>query len=148
MEVLGGNGYVEESVLPRLYRDIPVNSIWEGSGNVQCLDVLRSMQKEPESVDAVLKEIDSARGLNDGFDRFVADLRQEFIQSEDLEFRARRVVEKTALALQATCLLKSTPDFVGEAFCSSRLSENYLSFGTLPTGIDADKIIERSRPQI
>ncbi len=148
LEVLGGNGYVEESVLPRLYRDIPVNSIWEGSGNVQCLDVLRSMQKEPESIDVVLQEITSARGMNDIFDKFIAELPYEFEEPEDREFRARRIVEKTALALQAACLLKTAPDFVAEAFCLSRLSENYLSFGTLPPGVQTEKIIERSRPQI
>lgn len=148
LEVLGGNGYVEESVLPRLYRDIPVNSIWEGSGNVQCLDVLRSMQKEPESIDAVLQEINSARGMNDIFDKFIAELPDEFEDPENREFRARRIVEKTALALQAACLLKTAPGFVAEAFCVSRLSENYLSFGTLPLGVQAEKIIERSRPQI
>ncbi len=148
LEVLGGNGYVEESVLPRLYRDIPVNSIWEGSGNVQCLDVLRSMQKEPESIDAVLQEINSARGLNDFFDRFITTLPDEFAEADSREFRARRIVEKTALALQATCLLKTAPAFVAEAFCLSRLSNNYLSFGTLPPEVEAEKIIERSRPQI
>lgn len=146
LEILGGNGYVEESVLPRLYRDIPVNSIWEGSANVQCLDVLRSMQKEPESVEAVLSEINSARGLNDFYDKFIAGLPDEFADPANFEFRARRIVEKTALALQAACLLKTAPDFVSEAFCISRLTgNNYLSFGTLPVGVEVGKIIERSK---
>lgn len=144
IEVLGGNGYVEESVLPRLYRDIPVNSIWEGSGNVQCLDVLRSMQKEPESIEAVLNELNAARGLNNLFDKFVASLPGEFARADDLEFRARRVVERIALALQAACLLKHAPDFVAEAFCSSRLAQNYLTLGTLPTSVNTRKIVERS----
>jgi putative acyl-CoA dehydrogenase len=149
LEVLGGNGYVEESVLPRLYRDAPVNSIWEGSGNVQCLDVLRSMRKEPESIAAVLNELNSARGLNDVFDKFIAGLPDEFGDFDNLEFRARRVVEKSALALQAACLLKTAPDFVAEAFCVSRLSgNNYLNFGTLPVGIEVGKIIERSMPKL
>lgn len=149
LEVLGGNGYVEESVLPRLYRDIPVNSIWEGSGNVQCLDVLRSMRKEPESIEAVLNEINSARGLNDIFDKFIAGLPDEFGDFDNLEFRARRIVEKSALALQAAYLLKTAPDFVAEAFCISRLSgNNYLNFGTLPIGIEVGKIIERSMPKL
>ena len=105
------------------------------------------MQKEPESIEAVLGEINSARGLNDFFDKFIAGLPDEFADSENLEFRARRVVEKAALALQAACLLKTAPDFVSEAFCISRLSgNNYLNFGTLPVGVEAGKIIERSKP--
>ena len=147
LEILGGNGYVEESVLPRLYRDIPVNSVWEGSGNVQCLDVLRSMQKEPKSIEAVFNELDSAKGANDFFDNFVLNLKDEYSNTNNLEFRARRIVEKFALALQASILLKTAPDFVAEAFCLSRLADNnYLNFGTLPVGVQVEKIIERSRP--
>jgi putative acyl-CoA dehydrogenase len=145
LEVLGGNGYVEESVLPRLYRDIPVNSIWEGSGNVQCLDVLRAMQKEPEALEAVFAELDAARGANEIFDRFVLKLKDEFAEKETLEFRARTTVEKLALALQAKVLLDTAPAFVAEAFCLSRLSENKnLNFGTLPAGVETRKIIERN----
>lgn len=144
VEVLGGNGYVEESVLPRMYRDIPVNSIWEGSGNVQCLDVLRSMKKEPESIEAVMNELKVARGQNGVYDKFVASLPDEFAGADDLEFRARRIVEKTALVLQASCLLRQAPDFVAEAFCVSRLADNYLGFGTLPSAVEANKIIDRS----
>jgi putative acyl-CoA dehydrogenase len=146
LEVLGGNGYVEESVLPRLYRDVPVNSIWEGSGNVQCLDVLRSMRKEPESVEAVLNEINQAQGLNDFYDQFALDLKNEFSNLNDLEFRARRIVEKTALALQAGILLKHAPNYVAEAFCRARLAENNSTFGTLPVGTDVEQIIERAKP--
>lgn len=147
LEVLGGNGYVEESVLPRLYRDIPVNSIWEGSGNIQCLDVLRSMRKQPESLEIIFAELESGTGLNDYFDKFVEKLKNEFTNLENPEYQARRLVEKFALALQAKCLLKTAPDFVAEAFCMARLSsENYLNFGTLPTGVDVMKIIERAKP--
>jgi putative acyl-CoA dehydrogenase len=147
LEVLGGNGYVEDSVLPRLYRDVPVNSVWEGSGNVQCLDVLRSMRKEPQAIEAVFNELDAVRGMNKLFDKYVLKLKDEFSNSENLEFRARRVVERFALALQTAVLLATAPDFVAEAFCRSRLSEdNYLSFGALPVGVEAKKIIERSRP--
>ncbi|MGI8786160.1 MAG: isovaleryl-CoA dehydrogenase [Pyrinomonadaceae bacterium] len=146
MECLGGNGYVEESVLPRLYRDAPVNSIWEGSGNVQCLDVLRSMQKEKESVEILLNEIKSASGANKNFDYFARNIERELLDADNLEFRARRVVERLALALQASILLRNAPDFVGEAFCDSRLSESYSSFGTLPAGVDVEKIIARSMP--
>lgn len=145
LEVLGGNGYVEDSVLPRLYRDIPVNSVWEGSGNVQCLDVLRSMQKEPQAIEAVFSELDATKGANDFFDRFLLNLKDEFSNLDNLEFRARIIVEKFALCLQAKVLLKTAPDFVAEAFCISRLSNNNcLNFGTLPVGVKARKIIERS----
>jgi putative acyl-CoA dehydrogenase len=147
LEVLGGNGYVEETVLPRLYRDIPVNSVWEGSGNVQCLDVLRAMHKEPEAIEAVFAELDAAKGANEIFDKFLLNLKDEFADSENLEFRARVVVEKLALCLQAKVLLDGAPDFVSEAFCIARLSENKnFNFGTLPAGIETDKIIERSKP--
>ena len=145
LECLGGNGYVEESVLPRLYRDIPVNSIWEGSGNVQCLDVLRSMQKEPSSVEALLNEINAAKKLNDFYDAHAAKLEKELLNADNLEFRARRIVEQTALALQAGILLKHAPDFVAEAFCAARLADDYSMFGTLPNGTSVEKIIERAK---
>jgi putative acyl-CoA dehydrogenase len=148
LEVLGGNGYVEDSVLPRLYRDIPVNSVWEGSGNVQCLDVLRSMQKEPNSIEAFFNELDKAKGANDFYDKFVLNLKDEFVNLENLEYRARVIVEKFALALQAGVLLLTAPDFVSEAFCVSRLSEKNLNFGTLPVGVEAEKIIERNGKRI
>ena len=148
IEILGGNGYVEDSVLPRLYRDIPVNSVWEGSGNVQCLDVLRSMQKEPKSIEAVFNELDTAKGLNKFFDNFLLKLKDEFSNTENLEFRARIIVEKFALALQAKVLLATAPDFVAETFCISRLSnDKNLNFGTLPVGEKVEKIIERTTTQ-
>ena len=145
LETLGGNGYVEESVLPRLYRDIPVNSIWEGSGNVQCLDVLRSMRKEPKSIEAFFAELEKAKGLNELYDKFLSNLKDEFSNLENLEFRSRIITEKMALALQGCTLLKTAPDFVAEAFCLSRLSaDKNLNFGTLPAGVAVEKIIERS----
>ena len=147
MECLGGNGYVEESVLPRLYRDVPVNSIWEGSGNVQCLDVLRSIQKEPRTVEALLNEINSASGANKNFDNFIRAVEKKLLNVNDLEFRARRVVERLALALQASVLLRNAPAFVSDAFCNLRLTDNYLSFGTLPVGTEFEKIINRSMPK-
>jgi putative acyl-CoA dehydrogenase len=148
MECLGGNGYVEESIMPRLYRDVPVNSIWEGSGNVQCLDVLRSMQKEPESIEILLNEIKSASGANANFDNHIVAAERELLDSDNLEFRARRVVEKLAIALQAAVLLKNAPDYVAEAFCNSRFgNDRNLNFGTLPDGVEIEKIIARSMPQ-
>ena len=145
LECLGGNGYVEESPLPRLYRDVPLNSIWEGSGNVQCLDVLRSIQKEPESLEIVLNEIKSAIGEDKIFDAFLAKLEKELSDKSNLEFRARRIVEKLALALQASILLKNLPNEIGENFCASRLSEEsgYV-FGDLPHLFDFKKIFERT----
>jgi putative acyl-CoA dehydrogenase len=135
--------------LPRLYRDIPVNSVWEGSGNVQCLDVLRSMRKEPRSLEAVFNELDAAKGANEFFDAFLLNLKDEFSNPEDLEFRARATVEKFALLLQAKVLLRGAPNFVAEAFCRARLSENKnLNFGTLPVGVETAKIIERSMVKI
>ena len=145
IEILGGNGYVEDSVLPRLYRDVPVNSIWEGSGNVQCLDVLRSMEKEPKSIEAVFTELETAKNLNENYDKFLLKLKDEFSDLTNLEFRARIIVEKFAVLLQAATLLKTAPDFVAEAFCLSRLSENKnLNFGTLPVGVQVEKLIERA----
>jgi putative acyl-CoA dehydrogenase len=145
LEILGGNGYVEESVLPRLYRDVPVNSIWEGSGNVQCLDVLRSMQKDARSIEVVFAELETASGLNKIYDNFLSNLKDEFSHLENLEFRARIIAEKLALALQAGALLQTAPDFVAETFCRARLAaDRNLNFGTLPVGAQVEKIIERS----
>lgn len=145
IEILGGNGYVEDSVLPRLYRDVPVNSIWEGSGNVQCLDVLRSMEKEPRSIEAVFAKLETAKNLNKNYDKFLLKLKDEIKDLTNLEFRTRVIVEKFALLLQASTVLKTAPDFVAEAFCLSRLSENKnLNFGTLPVGVEVEKIIARS----
>ncbi len=145
LEVLGGNGYTEDSVLPRLYRDIPVNSVWEGSGNVQCLDVLRAVQKEPKSIEAVFNELDKAKGLNDFFDKFLLKLKDEFSNADNLEYRARTIVEKFALGLQASVLLETAPGFVSEAFCRARLADDKnLSFGALPFGVEVENIIARS----
>lgn len=149
IEIFGGNGYVEDSVLPRLYRDIPVNSIWEGSGNVQCLDVLRSMQKEPQAIEAVFTELETAKSANENYDKSLLKLKDELSDLSNLEFRARSIVEKFALCLQAKVLLETAPDFVAEAFCVSRLSENKnLNFGTLPVGVKVEKLIERSAPDL
>lgn len=149
LEVLGGNGYVEDAPLARLYRDAPLNSIWEGSGNVQCLDVLRAIRKEPETLDVLFQEIGTARRMDVRFDRFVARIERELINHCEIEARARRVVEDLALALEGAILIKHGHPAVAEAFCASRFSgERWLAFGTLPTGIDFDSIIERSRPKL
>ncbi len=152
MECLGGNGYVEASGMPRLYRDVPVNAIWEGSGNVQCLDVLRAVQKEPDTLTATLAEIRRANGGNRHLDAHVERLEAAFADSHALEARARRLVEGLALALQASLLVRHAPKEVSDAFCAARLADGFagggLTFGTLPAETDYRAIIERSRPQV
>ncbi len=146
LECLGGAGYVEESVLPRLYREAPLNGIWEGSGNVICLDVLRAMAKEPESVQAFFAELDLAAG-EPAFDRAVNSLRQELQDLADLELRARSLVERMALALQASLLLRYSEPAVATAFCASRLEGRHgLAFGTLPRGVASAQFVERAFP--
>lgn len=145
LECFGGNGYVEESPMPRLYRDIPLNSIWEGSGNVQCLDVLRAIHKEPQSIEALFAEFETAKGLNRYFDFYIEEIKKELIKTDSIEFRARRVVEMAALALQASILLKHSNEFVSEAFCESRLnSKNRFVFGSLDANTKFDEIIGRN----
>jgi len=148
MECLGGNGYVEESVLPRLYREAPVNAIWEGSGNVICLDVLRAMVREPASVPALLDEIRLARGADRRLDTAAARLEAELADPRDAERRARRLVERMALVLQASLLVRSAPPAVADAFCASRLEEGGggLVFGTLPPAADAAALVARATP--
>jgi putative acyl-CoA dehydrogenase len=146
MECLGGGGYVEESILPRLYREAPVNAIWEGSGNVICLDVLRAMAREPDVVAALLAEFARARGGDRRLDAWVAKLEDELARPEDAERRARRLVERMALALQAALLVESAPTAVADAFCASRLDEGGLGFGTLPPRCDAAAIVARATP--
>jgi putative acyl-CoA dehydrogenase len=147
MECLGGNGYVEDSGMPRLYREAPVNSIWEGSGNVNALDVLRALAKQPAVLDAYFAEVELAAGADARLDAFVTGLRGEFTDLEDVEMRARRIVEKLALALQGSLLVRSAPPAVADAFCASRLAgDGGLAFGTLPAGVDARSIVERHTP--
>ena len=147
MECLGGAGYVEETILPRLYRESPLNGIWEGSGNVICLDVLRAMQREPESVEAFVAEINAARGRDTRLDRAIDDLMGELGRLEDIEFRARAVVERMALTLQATLLTAHAPTAVADAFLASRLDGNWgHAFGTLEPGLDLQPMIDRATP--
>ena len=147
LECHGGPGYIEESIMPRLYREAPINSIWEGSGNVMGLDVLRAMGREPESMSAVLNELDQARGNHPNLDQFIDDLCDELNDHEELEHRMRLVTEMLALALQGALLTRYGVPEVAEAFCSSRLSRRYSGvFGTLPKDLELDKIIERALP--
>jgi putative acyl-CoA dehydrogenase len=149
LECLGGNGYVEECVLPRLYREAPVNSVWEGSGNIMCLDVLRALTREQESVEAFFAEVGRAAGLDPRLDAFVASVRDELGRREEVEAGARRIVERLALALEASLLLRGGHPAVAEAFVRSRLTGDHgLTFGTLPAGGDLKAILERARPAL
>ncbi|MGO8916919.1 MAG: isovaleryl-CoA dehydrogenase [Stellaceae bacterium] len=148
MEVLGGNGYVEESLMPRLYREMPVNSIWEGSGNVMCLDVLRALTRTPEAGEALRAELAPARGGDARLDRFVARLEATLAARPD-EAQARRLSEHLVLALQGALLVRFAPPAVADAFCASRLEgERAGAFGALPAGIDVSAIVERAAPAL
>ena len=145
MEVLGGNGYVEEQPLARLFREAPVNSIWEGSGNVVCLDVLRALRKEPEAVDALLGEFRSARGANAAFDAHAATL-QALLRADDAA-NARRVAQSIALGVSALELVRHAPAFVADAFCASRLAPDAFAgaaFGSLRVSTGAARIASRA----
>jgi putative acyl-CoA dehydrogenase len=149
MECIGGSGVMEDSMMPRLYREAPVNAIWEGSGNVQCLDVLRAMSKTPAVVDAFFAELQHSKGAHATLDRYVADLARDFGDRSDLEYRARDLVDRMALALQASLLVRHAPIFVGDAFCRSRLDQlGAHNYGALPRGVDTAAIIERATPRI
>ncbi|MFD7983132.1 acyl-CoA dehydrogenase family protein [Kitasatospora indigofera] len=145
LECLGGNGYVEESGMPRLYREAPLVSIWEGSGNVAALDALRAMAKRPESVEAFLGELDLAAGADRRLDTAVAGLRKQLTDPTDLEYRTRRLVESMALALQGSLLVRYGSPAVADAFCASRLGGDHGgAFGTLPAGLDTAAILARA----
>ncbi len=140
-ECLGGAGYVEESILPRLYRQAPLNSIWEGSGNIQCLDVLRALGKEPDCLDALRRELAGASGLPDGF---LSGLESQLAGAG--ESTARRLVERLALGLQAAVMGQAGSPLAGD-FIASRLVDTHAqTLGTLPVGVDLEAAIERALP--
>ena len=142
MEVLGGNGYVEESALPRLYREAPLNSIWEGSGNIMCLDVQRAAQREPEAVEALFAELAQARGGDAHLDRHVEALKAMFAGPREAD--ARRQAGDTATALAAAQLVRHAPAAVADAYCASRLGHTSAgTLGGLPAGVDCPAIIAR-----
>jgi putative acyl-CoA dehydrogenase len=152
LECLGGNGYVEEWPLARLYREAPLNSIWEGSGNVQCLDVLRALQKTPDSLEALAGEIGAARGGDARLDAYAANLLDDLRRLRgpaggpaEVEGQARRFVERLALALQGSLLVRHAPAAVADAFCASRLAaQGGRAFGILPPGTDLTAVLERA----
>jgi putative acyl-CoA dehydrogenase len=149
LECLGGNGYVEESGMPRLYRETPLNSIWEGSGNVNALDVLRILTKTPEALDAFLDEVDRAAGGDQRLDAHVAGLKQGLRDPSGAEAEARRIAEDLALALQGSLVVRHSPPEVADAFCASRLGgEGGRGYGTLPAGTSFEAIVNRHRPRL
>ncbi|MGW2009024.1 acyl-CoA dehydrogenase family protein [Streptomyces nigrescens] len=149
LECLGGNGYVEESGMPRLLREAPLNSIWEGAGNVQALDVLRALRREPEALNAFLTEIGAARGADHRLDRAIKGMLTELADLEGIEARARRLVERMALVLQGSLLVRHAPSEVADAFCASRLGGDAgAAFGTLPHTLDLAAVVERARPVV
>ncbi|WP_416899581.1 MAG: acyl-CoA dehydrogenase family protein [Minwuia sp.] len=147
MECHGGAGYVAESMMPRLYKEAPLNGIWEGSGNVICLDVLRAMQREPEALQLFLKALTDAKGRDTRLDRAIDAAVGEFDRLEGIEGRARRIVERLAVTWQAVLLASFAPTAVAEAFIASRLSGDWgHAFGTLPDGLDLQPMIDRATP--
>jgi len=154
LECLGGNGYVEESGMPRLYRDAPLNSVWEGSGNVTALDVLRALTRSPGSADALLAEIDLAAGadrrLDAAAERLRCALKDAWAADGDAaQYGARRLAGLITLALQASLLVRHAPAAVADAFCGSRLGSELSAgpggpFGTLPDGLDLDPVLGRA----
>jgi putative acyl-CoA dehydrogenase len=146
LECHGGNGFIADHLLERLYREAPLNGIWEGTGNVICLDVLRSMQREPATVSIFLNEIAQARGANSRLDAYAADLGRRLADPADLEPVARRIVEMMALALQASLLVRYSSSAVADAFCATRLDGDWgQAFGTMPIGLDTQAIVDRAR---
>jgi putative acyl-CoA dehydrogenase len=146
MEVLGGSGYIEESMMPRLYRESPVNSIWEGSGNIMCLDVLRALERTPNAIELLSAEL---RGGKDARVKHFAERLEKRVAARERndESQARALVRELVLALQAVLLIKHAPASVADAFCASRLEDGSGSaFGLLRSGLDLRKIAERAMP--
>lgn len=149
LECLGGNGYIEDSRMPRMYREAPLMSVWEGSGNVAALDTLRALAKQPETLAVFFDELDSVAGADLRLDNFVGRLKAQFGDLETMEHRARRVVGDMALALQGSLLVRFGHPAVSDAFAASRLDADWGTvFGTLPTGLDLAPIIERCTPKV
>ncbi len=147
LECLGGNGYAEESGMPLLFREAPVNSVWEGSGNVNALDLLRAISREEGTVDALLAELGAAGGADSRYDAAVAGLLNEFAELDDLEYRARRLAGRIAVLLQAAQLLQYAPPSVSDAFVTTRIAGDHVTqFGTLPRGLRLDEILNRADP--
>jgi putative acyl-CoA dehydrogenase len=149
LECLGGNGYVEDFPMARLYREAPLNSIWEGSGNVNALDVLRALGRSPGAWEAFRAEVGLALGADPRLDAAFAALESELADTSSIEVRARRLVERMAMVLQGSLLVRNAPPYVADAFCASRLGGDWgYAFGTLPPGIDTAAIVDRATPKV
>ncbi len=146
MEVLGGNGYVEELIMPRLYREMPVNSIWEGSGNIMALDVLRALDRTPDAIEVLRAELGKARGADRRLDDFITEL-EGMLESRPREVEARRLTEMLVLALEGALLVRNAPAAVADAFCASRFAGWSGTFGTVPATVDARAIVARAAAQ-
>jgi len=148
MECIGGSGVMEDSIMPRLFRESPVNAIWEGSGNIQCLDLLRALHKDPGVLEAYFCEVDKAQGRNDRFDDAVGRLKGQLADTTALEYRARALLGGMATVLQAALLVRHASEPVAEAFCASRLARNAPHlYGALPSGMNCKDIIDRAFPR-
>ncbi len=148
MECLGGNGVMDDFVMARLYRDAPINAIWEGSGNVQALDLLRAIGKNPHALEVWFAELAMTQGEHVLLDQAVAQLKKECADRSDLEYRARGIVEQMALTMQASLLVRAGHHAVSDAFVASRLAERQICqhYGNLPRGVDCQSIIDRGNP--
>lgn len=147
MECLGGNGVMENFILARFYRDAPINAIWEGSGNVQALDVLRALAKSPKVTDAWFAELAGGQGRNATLDRAVNDLKKALADPEEAQYRARDLIDRMALTMQATLLVKAGNEAVSDAFIASRLDSGHArNYGSLPRGLDIDTLVDRANP--
>ncbi len=145
LECHGGDGYMDPSPMPRLYREAPVSSVWEGSGNIICLEALKIMEREPDAMVAFMEMLDQARGVDRRYDAYLVALEKELLNLDDIESRARRIVERMALAAQAALLLQHAPDFIAGVFCRTRLDgDEGHTYGALPTGVPFTTIINRA----
>ncbi len=148
MECIGGSGAMEDSPMPRLYREAPINAIWEGSGNVQCLDVLRAISRSPQTLAAYFAEVESARGENRALDAHIEALKEDMRDLSDFEERARDLCDRLALGLLASAMVKSAPSADADAFCRSRLeARGQHHWGALPRGLDLASIVKRAAPR-
>jgi len=149
MECIGGMGVMEDTPMPRLFRESPVNAIWEGSGNVQCLDLLRALERTPDTIDALFHELEPVRGQHSLLDDQLDKVKRHLLDKSDMQYRARQVIADIALALQASTLWQFGDSKIAEAFCEARLGEQASPwlYGGLPTNIDVDYVIQRASPK-
>ena len=149
MECLGGAGYVEESILPRLYREAPLNGIWEGSGNVICLDILRTIRKEPEALHSLFAEIEKGRGVDSLLDRAIENVKDAISHSEDMIFQARYLVEQLAMVFQGSLLAQYGAPDIFDAFVQTRIFRSGgMAYGTFPKRLGTETILNRMKPKV